>query len=365
MINPHISATAFWNSPATLWRLLQSCKARSQGVKSNKIGYIGWIGKENLGDEAMFSAAQKLLAPKELIHYDGKNRERLLAFLGLSGRKYFSSIILGGGTLVNQGYKEIVHLALSSGLDMSTLGTGVGSNGFSADPHESLHEWSPLLNRFRFLGLRGPRSLQRIKEIGVEHAEIVGDLALALTLDSPQPSPVSDRYMLNVAIPGVGAPAFPTDKMIAEISHAVAVLSQKGLYPLPVAFCPEDILALSLVLTKALSETYDIKLINDYQEMFRHLSKCRFSIGVRLHSAVLSCCAGVPPILIGYREKCADFMESMELMEWYIDALSMDKGKIAGLVEKLVAAEHSLRPVINKRALFWKERLREYTAQYA
>ena len=81
---------------------------------------------------------------------------------------------------------------------------------------------------------------------------------------------------------------------------------------------------------------------------------------MRLHSAVLATCAGVPPILVGYCDKCADFMESMELMDWHVDAHLMTLGKLAGLAATMIDSASALRPTIVERASAWRGRLREY-----
>lgn len=346
---------------STFQKLIKIAQKRSISKNLNNIGYIGWVGQGNLGDDAMYSAARKLLAPAELIHFDGRKREQLFTLLGLSGHRYFSSVFLGGGTLINPGYKNIVQLALSSGLDVSSLGTGVGSSGFSAKRFEEIEDWIPLLHRFKHLGVRGPRSLKILQEMGVEHAEVVGDLALALAPDESFPYLNSCFYALNIATPSFNSPSFPTSKLFSGFIKTVSELYQKGLHPLPIAFCPDDIDPLSYILDNSIPSKIDVRLIRSHEELFGILKSCRFLLGVRLHSAVLSCCVGVPPILVGYRDKCADFMESMDLIDWHIDAYSMKSGELSSLVKRLIdSKENDLRMSIHMRACLWRKRLREY-----
>ena len=35
---------------------------------SQKVGYLGWLGFQNLGDEALFDAISKLMKPVEALH---------------------------------------------------------------------------------------------------------------------------------------------------------------------------------------------------------------------------------------------------------------------------------------------------------
>jgi polysaccharide pyruvyl transferase WcaK-like protein len=326
------------------------------------LGYIGWVGKGNLGDEAMFEAIKILMPQYDIEIFSGARKERILSKLGASGKKRFKTIVLGGGTLINQGYLRLVEVALSMGAAMHTLGTGVGSNGFSGKSGLELDGWPALLRQFKSVGVRGPHSQKNLEENGVANAETIGDLALALTLDVPQLNPANKFYILNVALPKKDDPDFPSAKLVEALRETVGDLKAAGYSPIPVAFCEEDIEPTKLVAAVAEQRNILINLPKTHLDYFDLLENAEFVVGVRLHSAVLSCCAGVPPILIGYRDKCADFMESMGLMEWHCDAFAMESGELSRLAKKMALTNDDyFRSDIHRKSLVWKECLMRYS----
>lgn len=325
------------------------------------LGYIGWVGQGNLGDEAMFEAIKLLLPEYDIEVFSGARRERLLSKLAASGRRKFKAVILGGGTLVNQGYLGVVETALSLDLTMHTFGTGVGSSGFSGNYGLELEGWQSLLNQFKSVGVRGPRSEKHLKEIGVEHAEVIGDLALALTLDSPYPHLHTKRYILSVALPEEDDPKFPSEKLVNELAKMVGELKSIGYQPIPVAFCEEDVEAIEQVLSMSGQKEVSVQSPNNHSEYFDLLKDAEFVVGVRLHAAILACCAGVPSILIGYRDKAADFMQSMDLMEWHCDAFAMKPEDLSRLAQKIISVDTDcLRKRIHSNSVVWKQRLIGY-----
>lgn len=306
----------------------------------------------------MFEAAKRLFDGHPLVNYSGARKEKVLSAVGLSGNRYFSRVILGGGTLINSGYSATVQTALASGLDLMTLGTGVGSNGFSNDRIVDIREWAPLLKRFKRVGVRGPRSLRALEQLGVETTEVVGDLALALTQEESRAIAADACYALNAAVPGADAPEFPTQFVLDELRLTVKRLAQIGLRPIPVAFCDEDVAP-----TKYVAGNFGesgVPVVARHEALFELVGHCHFLVGVRLHSAVLSSCVGVPSLLVAYRDKGADFMESMSMQDWAVDPYSARPGELADRALLLAVRATSLRHVTLNQAREYRNRLREY-----
>lgn len=331
---------------------------RFSANQPSPIGYIGWLGHRNLGDEAMFEAAKRLFDGHPLVNYSGARKEKVLSAVGLSGNRYFSRVILGGGTLINSGYSATVRTALESGLDLMTLGTGAGSNGFSNDRVVDIREWAPLLKRFKRVGVRGPRSLRALEQLGVGTAEVVGDLALALTEEKPREIAADAYYALNAAVPGADAPDFPTQFVLDELRLTVKRLAQIGLRPIPVAFCAQDVAP-----TKYVAGNFgesSIPVVARHDEFFNLVGPCRFLVGVRLHSAVLSSCVGVPSLLVAYRDKGADFMESISMQNWLVDPYTAKCGELSDKALLLATNASELRNVTLNHALQYRNRLKAY-----
>ena len=87
-----------------------------------------------------------------------------------------------------------------------------------------------------------------------------------------------------------------------------------------------------------------------------------FTICVRLHASVLSLCNNIPTILFGYRDKCEDFMSSMDLNEYYID-LNQEKNpfQISEVIMSLKnnSTQKTIREKSFKVANDYKLRIRE------
>ncbi|HYO70326.1 MAG TPA: hypothetical protein VEU33_30030, partial [Archangium sp.] len=66
-----------------------------------RLAYVGGHGVHNLGDDALFEAAQQVLDGYHVATFRCPPQERRLARLGLSGARYFQQFILGGGTFIN------------------------------------------------------------------------------------------------------------------------------------------------------------------------------------------------------------------------------------------------------------------------
>ncbi len=331
--------------------------------RSASVGYIGFLGRGNLGDEVMFAAIQGILSGVRLEPFCGRRREWLLERLGQSGGRCFGRVVLGGGTLINVGYLPIVRLALDMGIATSSFGTGVGSCGFGAPPHEDLTAWVPVLRRFAGLGVRGPRSAAALRALGLDGVEVIGDPALALTPPSLRPVAGDGYYLLSVALPDAGAPDFPVEALVRELASLVRRLERLGWAPVPVALAPGDDEAVRQVLARAGLSLGAARLLTSHAAFCAAAEPCAFAVGVRLHSAVLACTLGLPPVLIAYRSKCQDFMESMGLERWMVDPDSMRTGELAGLAATLAEEAAGLRQGIQARARFWQRRLWDYAAR--
>jgi polysaccharide pyruvyl transferase WcaK-like protein len=109
-----------------------------------------------------------------------------------------------------------------------------------------------------------------------------------------------------------------------------------------------------------LGENVTIPVLATAEEFFRTVQGCRFTIAVRLHASVLSCCAGVPPLMLGYRDKCLDFMESMDLADWHVSLTDAEPGEITAKARLLEGKCGEMREPVWNRARHWQAALRKY-----
>ncbi len=320
------------------------------------VGYIGWVGHDNLGDEAMFEAIRKAMGRFTLLDLLPEPGERLLTQLGLGGPNVFRAALLGGGTLINPLYVSVARMIRNFRLPLYTVGTGVGNPGFgiSSSDH-SLEGWVSLLRDSPFLSVRGPLSLYLLQQAGITHAEVIGDPALSFTPEKEPSFRRRRRLIINLVQTGRG-------EIFRRIGQLTAQFVDSGGEAVGVALGSGD--------RKALEEfrrRNHIKAmrIEDHrrsaESLLQTLEGSHALISVRLHAAVLASCVGVPPVLLAYRSKCRDFMSSMGLESFAVpfpeDGTS---GKQLQDGVEQILSQPDLGRQIYGTALRWKRKQQEY-----
>lgn len=348
--------------PAIGRQLLRSGERVLALPTRTRLAYIGGAGDGNLGDDAMSVMASRLLPRARLVPYSFPAQERRLALLGLSGRRFFDGAILGGGTFINPAAVGPVSTALDQGLELFSLGTGVGSFGFAMTTNPTLEPWVTLLRRFEAIGVRGPRSKNALERLGVTGVEVTGDLALAFA--PSEPAARSERrpcFAVNVTLPPPQQSAsWGAERLIRELVRTLQRLERLGLEPLFVGMHESDRPALEQLVRAVGRPDAPLHFPRSAEQFIAFVGPCAFTIAVRLHAAVLSACAGVPPLSLGYRDKCLDFMESVELADWH---LALDGDELGALEERatqLADAAAALRTPLHRRARAYGDRLRSY-----
>jgi hypothetical protein len=340
-------------------RELAAVVRRVSRVRSNSLPtllYIGGGGRGNLGDDVMPALARRLLAPIGLEMANALSRERRLGWLGLAGRRPFAGAVLGGGTLINPLWLPIVQWALAQGLPMWSLGTGAGSPGFVLPETVDLTPWKPVLSRFQAIGLRGPISAAHLLESGVTNVEVVGDLAL--TLARPALEPPADPPVVAVNLRT--SPARSQNRELPVCNQVLPLLRgllAQGWKIRPFALQDSDCTALRRLLSDLGMSSREPRVYDSVDLLIDDLAPCQLSVSVRLHGAVFSSCAGTPCLLLGYRDKCLDFMESMGMVEWLLSYERSSPQDVAHKGMELAAAAGRLRSQVLERAQHWSVRL--------
>ena len=353
------------NTPTLAWRRWQirSCTQRA-------IGYIGFIGHANLGDEAVFQAIREsLIVDESLIPFIAAEGESMLARLGLGGTAIFRAVLLGGGTLIHPYYSPVARKARE--VRHSPVH---GRNGCRREPwilysgaSPPLHGWketSPGLSAS--VRARGPRSCELLQNLGLVHAEVIGDPALGLASDIPQQYRSRQRLIINLAQESPPASESGEYAMYRQVARIANDFADQGGEVVGTALGPGDRAALEMLKR----DHHLVRLrIEDHRTstdgLFETISGSIGLIGVRLHSAVLASCVGVPSILFSYRDKCKDFMTSMDLGDFAVE-ISRDHGprRIEQCFDRL-QSDGDLGPAIYKKAVFWKRQQHAFYARLA
>jgi polysaccharide pyruvyl transferase WcaK-like protein len=215
------------------------------------------------------------------------------------------------------------------------------------------------------LSVRGPLSAQLLQDLGLSHVEVIGDPALGLTPDTPPPFRSRQRLIVNLAHESPPSPQSAEYAMCRQVAKIANDFAGKGGEIVGVALGPKDRAAL-----ERFRRDHQVPRlrIEDHRTSARGLLDTLAGstglIGVRLHSAVLACCVGVPSILFSYRDKCRDFMMSMDLEDFAVEVSDQGPARVSQCFERL-QSQADPGPEIYRKAVSWKRQQHAFYARLA
>jgi polysaccharide pyruvyl transferase WcaK-like protein len=288
------------------------------------IRYVGWVGKDNLGDEAMLEATRRLL-PWGEIEARGEARDLLL---------------LGGGTLINRNqYLRWLVERDSPRIERAVLGTGVASPGFWGVT-EDTDQWLRWLGTCAYVGVRGPRSAQTLVEWGLKgDVEVCGDPALAL-----EPSGAYDG-----SGPIVVAPAWTNGELwggsdetvYRELATAITTWVGSGREVILMSCHPSD----DRPIIQIRDQVGDAPVgyhagYLDVAATIELIAASSIVAGERLHACVLAAAANRPFIAIEYRPKVRDFAESVAMDDFVIRSDELAASRLLEMADEVAHGGH-------------------------
>jgi hypothetical protein len=283
------------------------------GIADPLVAYLGWHGRGNLGDDAIYEAVRLQLPGATFLDLPHSKHEMIIgAATGLTWSLRRSTQVVGGGTLVGRRYwRRLVNrgLALTRNKGSYAIGVGVEDPVFigrnSGSDKDELKRWSPILSEFHTVSVRGPRSAQLLSDIGL-NVEVSGDPALLL----PRPDVVPEDGLIGVNL-GFGDDLWGHDPaMLAEeMSGAIRQLSSRGYRFVGVLMNPDDKRWTEVALGDIAA---DIVFPVDAGAASRELARCSVAIVSRLHAAILASLSDTPVISLEYQPKCRDFALSID-----------------------------------------------------
>lgn len=307
------------------------------------IGYIGWLGYANLGDEAMYVGFQRMFPQFQFITTnDALPLELILHRHLIKRRPLYDVVFLGGGTLINgRRYLETLKREQVRHSELIVFGTGVRDPSFWQQhyPPEyagDLAEWVSVLEQAAFVSVRGPQSANILAAHGLAQVQVIGDPALSLCTPRPADAPRGQTVAINL---GCSGPMRGRQETLIEVMGRLSRhLIESGWQ---VEFLPMH--GSDLQLGRELMRTFDlpqISLWSEFQNIDKTLDRIAsydLVIGQRLHAAVLACGLGVPAISLAYRPKCDDFMESIGQQNFALRTDQAGVDPILALMDDIMA----------------------------
>jgi hypothetical protein len=272
-------------------------RTKERDAQTPGVSYIGWLGRENFGDEIMLKAVQELL-PAARVGYEAPGARLLL---------------LGGGTLINRlTYLEALRRHDSPRIERAVFGTGVASPDYWGIT-EPIDQWLDFLDSCVYVGVRGPGSETILRDWGYAgELEIVGDPALSIR-------PAEDVPHRDGLV--VVSPAHTSNQLWGESDEAVFAALAEMVEKLraaghPVAYLScfpgDDRFILDIMRRSGSIDAEYVAAYADHDAGIDLLAAAEVVVAERLHAAVVSAAVGTPFVAVEYRPKLRDFARSVE-----------------------------------------------------
>jgi len=281
------------------------------------MAYVGgWLGHNNLGDEALREAYRVLFPGISLCCLEGHREE--VSFARIT--KAFDSAVLAGGTLINKNDKCLARARAM--LEMAerrfVFGTGVASSAFWGGRQlrggtawsNRLPEWRDVLERCDYVGVRGPLSQNALTEAGLRKVEVVGDPVLVFA-DCSRSAHHHERTLgLNLGVAG-GNMWASEERLFERVTELAALARNNGWKVVWFVVWPDDYEPTRRVAKESRTDEHICAIYTDHAKYRDEVSNMSVFVGMKLHAVVLATCVGVPSIMLEYRPKCRDYMESI------------------------------------------------------
>lgn len=309
--------------------------------------YIGWLGYQNVGDEALFLAFRdELFRDALLLSYDDFSA---LSYLSRFSKKRL--IVLGGGTLINvEPYLSALEKFRARGERYVVWGTGVADLEYWSRYPEHTYRgnserWLSVLRDASYIGVRGPRSATWLTENGITGVEVIGDPALSI-------SPAPRKTLANTGVLGInlgshdpvsGSSESVFSAVVSLIFHALQQGFEVRYFSLH-TIDAEIGRALKAVVA---STGFELLPFNaSVNETMSQLAGFDFVVGQRLHATILACAQGLPNLSLSYQPKCLDFLESINHLELALPTEDITPTGLIDRFEWLVQSRTSVRNAI-------------------
>jgi polysaccharide pyruvyl transferase WcaK-like protein len=352
--------------PVDVPQLWETLAGRFESLgRGPRVVIHGGYGKNNMGDDALLHVIRgRVLTafPDARIHVVCHGPERVMeryrdAHGGPVTASHFKSAdtvgaavrsdlyIIGGGGIVNRinaysglmtfkwldpkGKFQFLAALLAGWTGAFTLYYGIGAESFPDPVVRRLMRFA--LKRADVVSTRDPRTMENLREIGVER-EIVQVLDPAISLE-PAPRDEADavlrtagatvsaeraRPLVGLNFRWVGDPAIDNERTLAEATRLARDLETRGCDVIffPISQHPdrhlEDDLDFGRRLRDALGAPEWFSLLEEYPHPAVYmalLGACDALVLTRLHAVILGTMMGVPLAAVSYDDKVTEFVK--------------------------------------------------------
>lgn len=328
--------------------------------------YSGWLGNNNIGDEALYLANKRLFADFELVDrsfYDNSpiqlygggtvlprqainhESDELVAAIGVGvedpnfRNQPFAPVDIeylleknNIGHLIGNKYTQHIANRIASSSDSILL----DRKYITEKRYDPIH-------RFDYVGVRGPRSKETLSRYGID-SQVVGDTALLL-----EPSEYGHQQNNRVAVTlrsqkGVLKWSDDTEYIQTVKEFCQSHSDEYEFVFLP--FRPIDI-ELHVELAKEVpnAEFKDYCSHVNVRAAIDEIADCDAIIGERLHASILAACCFTPFVSLGYQPKNGDFVESIDMTEYHTRFHQLTDDWLSDRFERIASSDDIHRKI--------------------
>jgi polysaccharide pyruvyl transferase WcaK-like protein len=330
------------------------------------VAYLGWHGRNNLGDDAIYDAVRSQLPGAAFVDMPCLPHEMIRSVAtGLNRSLRRSTQVVGGGTLIGRRFwRRLVTrgMALTRSGGSYAIGVGVEDPVFfgrnSGSQKDELKRWAPILSEFRTVSVRGPRSAELLSGIGL-NVKVSGDPALLL----PRPDVDPEEGLIGVNL-GFGDDLWGHDPagVADEMAAAMKQLSAQGHRFVGILMNPEDKRWTEAALKDIRA---DIVLPVDAGAAAREVARCSVAVVSRLHAGILAAVSDTPVVSLEYQPKCRDFALSIDNEHALIRTDKLTSVTVVDGVAEALADSSNIRQKTHTAVARLRERLQAEFADLA
>jgi polysaccharide pyruvyl transferase WcaK-like protein len=276
----------------------------------------------------------------------------------------YQAVMVGGGTLIfRSGSLGAATAAMDACGTGFVFGTGVADPAFDEVLHPEA--WRSILDRCFFVGVRGTRSLEVLRECGYDGpAEVIGDPALLLA--GPLRTSTSDSIVINFFhVPHSRLWGWDNEAVRTAVLSVARRLLTMGYRLIFLSFESRHDRYLHTAMAE-LDGGAHLELVPGYEDLDRTLTilaQADLVIGEKLHAAVLAAAAGTPFISLEYRPKCRDFAATLGVEDLVLRTDALTTGRLLELVEYVRSERDSIRTRMEERVSLYRRRLHDAAQQ--
>jgi polysaccharide pyruvyl transferase WcaK-like protein len=340
-----------------------------------KIGYMGWLKKQNLGDEAVYIAVRDLLK-KHL-----KKKYTLIAKSRHPEKAVYDYFICGGGTILSPWatrWDTYLDLMYKKGAKCFIFGSGVQPFGYVWPGKTKLTKKTKELlksniERSELASVRTIESKKTCVKVGCRPGKIgvIGDPALACSAKGGKELVKlrTKKKIIGISMGTAYGNMLGRDEESmknAVIGFARTVL-MAGKYA--VVFFPmwKEDLRVQKEIVKAVGgkDVFSVNKISNVASTLKLISKLDYVVGMKLHSSVFAAAMGVPFISLAYRPKCTEFANSVGMKKYAIGTDKLSYRVLIKRFNELVKAKSRVERVLKKKKAGYIRKMNLFAAKVA